>query len=235
MAREFTFDRDTQRYRVSSGTGKGQFISAEAVTALTESYIEQQKAEVQKLADRLSSGDISVSQWESLTASVLKEMHVNSYLLGRGGLAQVTGKDLQAMSVLTRAQYKYLRGFTKDIQSGTLTEAQFRARLNLYVDAIYPSKEAGRQAGHEAEGFRWQRDTLNATESCEECISIAQLGWTAIGSTKPIGARSCRVNDRCVRSYRKGDDRPQDWLMSSGWGWVGYSVKQSVEATLEVI
>lgn len=222
--REFAFDRSSQRYRVTSGPGKGQYISAAAVRSLTERYIEQIKADISTVADKLIEGKISVTTWEETTARALKDLHANSYVLGRGGLAQMSQRDYGIIGQQLRSEYEYLRGFSQDILKGELSEAQLRDRLSLYIDAAYSSYERGRFESHQSNGFTWERRYRNSARSCTSCIVYAARGWQPLGSQPHIGeACECGNKCRCHKEYSKDRRRPKDSLPHQNWGFIGES------------
>ena len=222
--KEFAFDRSSQRYRVTSGPGKGQYISATAVLELTEKYIDQLKTDVSTVADKLVEGKITVATWEETTAKTLKELHLNSYALGKGGVAQMSSRDYGIIGSELRSEYEYLRGFSQDILKGELSEAQLRDRLSLYIDAAYSSYERGRFESHRSNGYNWERRYRNSAQSCSSCVVYAARGWQPLGSQPHIGeACECGNRCRCHKEYSKDRRRPKDSLLTQNWGYIGVS------------
>lgn len=201
--REFEFDRRSQRYRVVSGIGKGKFISAEAVRNLTERYLEQLTSSVAAFTEDFLRESINILQWEAQMASVIKEGHILSWSLGRGGIAQLDQSDYGSIGQRVRSQYAYLRAFSQEIISGSLSKQQIRARAQLYMQALYANLQEAIRNSHKREGYLWEIDVRTAKESCSECIEIAARGWVEIGTNPPIGSRECLVNDRCYRKFAK--------------------------------
>lgn len=219
MPREYEFDGNSQRYRITSGPGKGQFVSAQAIASLTESYIEQSKESIQKITQSLLDGSLRVGEWERQVAQQLKYGHINSYLLGRGGLARMQGDKDRNYAIagnILKGQYQYLRGFSQDILAGKLTEAQILSRMDLYIDAFHSTYERARQESHIADGYKRERRIRNAKESCSDCIEYAARGWQAIGSLPNPGQNcACISNCRCHKEYSKEEGQIRQW------GWVG--------------
>lgn len=224
MAREFEFDRNSQRYRVISGSGKGQYISTAAVLKLTERYIDQLKTDVSTVADKLIEGKISVATWEETTAKALKNAHVAAYSLGKGGIGRLQSRDYGIIGNQLRSEYEYLRGFSQDILKGELSEAQLRDRLSLYIDAAYGSYERGRFESHRSNGYNWERRYRNSAQSCSSCVGYAARGWQPLGSQPHVGeACECGNRCRCHKEYSKERRRPKDSLFAQNWGYVGRS------------
>lgn len=221
MPSEFSWDKSTQRYRYKDS---GKFVSKEAVRSLTEKYINQLKTDVSTIADKLIEGKITVATWEETTAKTLKELHLNSYALGKGGVAQMSNRDYGIIGNELRSEYEYLRGFSQDILKGELSEAGLRDRLSLYIDAAWGSYERGREESHRINGFTWERRYRNSARSCASCIVYAARGWQPLGSQPHIGsACECRSKCRCHKKYSKDRRRPKDSLLAQNWGFIGES------------
>lgn len=221
MTIDFTWDNKSQRYRYKDS---GKFVSAEAVRNLSEKYIDQLKTDIGTIADKLALGKINVATWEETTARALKELHINQYLLGRGGLKQVSQRDLCLIGAELKKEYQYLRGFSQDILAGTMTKEQFKARVELYVDSAYGTYELGRAESHREAGYNWERRIPNAAVSCDSCVVYAARGWEPLGTLPNVGDEcECRSNCRCYKEYSNDHKRPTDSIISSQWGWVGAS------------
>lgn len=231
MAKPWTYDLKSHRYR-SEETGR--FLSAKAVEALTEAYIAQQKEKLVSLGDRFISGKIDARQWEDQFAKTLKEVLVNSYALGRGGMKQMTSRDLGITSAMMREQYLYLRNFTNETMRGRLTEAQFRARQNLYIEKAYSAYWMGRLEAHRAAGYLYERDIIQPGENCSSCLRIAARGWVRLGTNPPIGVdRICKNNCRCRKEFSK--EAMQNSILNSTNGWIGGSpVTEQISVREEV-
>lgn len=211
---EFTFDRAVQRYRNS----KGQFISETKMLELTQRTIEQTQKDVNTIADLFVSQKISLSTWESQTAVALKQMHIQSYMLGRGGQKMMSQRDYGIVGDKLKQEYRYLDQFAQDIKAG-MSEAQFRARLRMYLNNARSSYQLAKREGHEKAGFKWERRKLAVAENCDPCINYAELGWQPIKTLPGIGDRcDCRANCKCRFEFSK--DKPSDFMLSAGFGWL---------------
>lgn len=219
MSPQFTFDRKSQRYRYKDS---GKFVSSEAVRNLTEKHIDQLKTDINTIADKLVEGKINVATWEETTARALKDLHIENFTLGRGGLRQVSARDYGIIGSELKKEYQYLRGFSQDILAGKLSEAQLRDRVSKYVDSAYGTYELGRAESHRDAGYNWERRIRNAAISCDSCVTYAARGWVMIGGTPAIGSDcECRSRCRCHKEYSDNHKRPTDSLLTARWGFIG--------------
>ncbi|MGL5060454.1 MAG: hypothetical protein ACRC62_10785 [Microcoleus sp.] len=217
MAKTWVYNLKSHRYQDRKS---GQFLSTERVLELTENYISQQQDKLTELGNRLITGELNVSEWEDQFADTLKEVLVNSYVLGRGGMAQMTPRDLGITSGIMREQYLYLRNFANEIMRGRMSTGQFQARQNLYIEKAYSVYWQGRVEAFKAEGWLYERDILTPGESCISCVRIAGRGWVRIGTNPPIGVdRVCKNNCRCRKKFSK--EMPTNSLLEQPDGWIG--------------
>lgn len=213
VAKTWVYNLKSQRYQDKKS---GQFLSAGAVEKLTENYIAQQQDKLVELGDRLIKGEINTREWEDDFAKTLKEVLVNSYVLGRGGMKQMTSRDLGITSGIMREQYLYLRNFASEVMRGRMSIAQFQARQNLYIEKAYSVYWMGRLEAFRAAGYLYERDILTPGESCVSCVRIAGRGWVRLGTNPAIGVdRICKNNCRCRKEFRK--EMPTLLSMNSGW------------------
>jgi hypothetical protein len=222
MPREFEWIQPLQRYRVTEGAGKGQFISEKAVQSLTLDYLDQSAKRIDTLSDRLISEAISVAQWRKDFAETLKEGWTNAWAIGVGGHKNITDRDRSEISQRLRLEFQYLAGFTEDLILEQLSEAQIRDRSRKYTDGFYIAFAHAQDFGHDDAGFTWQKDTLNpAASHCVQCVGIAEMGWVPRGSVPRIGNRICQSRDRCTRQWAKGVERPESNLLTAPYGFIG--------------
>lgn len=205
MASEYAYDPVSARYRVISGAGKGQFIGSEAVKSLTIKAIDQAKNDLKSLAQKAVAGSINVAEWERVTALALKQLHGQQYILGRGGLKQMAQSDYGRIGAELKKQYRLLRGVSEDLILGSMTQAEFLARMNLYSAASTVSFERGRAQANK--GFAYVSRSTRSGESCPECKSYAALGRVPNGDLPlPTQDCTCQVNCRCTISYHASID-----------------------------
>lgn len=219
---DFTFDSQSRRYRYASGKRTGQLVGEKAMAKLLEKYMVQQRSDVATATDDVINSRISVKDWQSSLASNLKSMHVNSYSLGRGGVKQIDPDDMETIEDRLKSEFSYLEKFAREIEGGSLSEAQIRNRVTLYVDAIHSQWQLGREVAaiNSGENFEiW--DSAVDSESCADCNGKSQLGWQPIGAlgTPGVGVRclsQCRCNKR-FGSDRNGGEIGIEVGQRDGW------------------
>lgn len=223
MPPRFNFDPNTQRYRYTSGSRNGQFVSAIRVQQLTVEAIALVRNDINTIGELLIAGRISVATWERETAIALRHLHTWNYLLGRGGQSQMSQSDYDRLSREMRSQYSYLRGFSNDLISTGMTEQQFRARLQLYSEAARGTYEEARNIAHGEAGYSWEKRLRTKTESCDDCLRWAALRWQPFGTLPNRGERcECRARCGCYKIYAR--EQPRDFL-TQRWGWLNSQIK----------
>lgn len=203
-AREFVYDRRANRYRYADS---GRFLSEQAVKSLTRGRIKSIKSDLGTLGDLLVQRKISLATWEEATARTLKELYIENLLLGRGGLKNTFAADYTAVGRLLRQEYRYLQGVSADLRQGTMTAAQFRARMNLYANKSRAAFELGRQRAFGNRGE--MRRLLGLTSRhCSDCLFYASRGWQPVGDLPlPTERCQCGPNCDCRVEYRDLSDR----------------------------
>lgn len=212
----FSWDSKTQQYRYTSGDKNGQFVAQSVVSPyLLEKYIDARKESLVRVTKTLLKKDIGVGTWESAIAKELKEAHLVSYSLGKGGYKKLSSRDYGLIGSKLKGEYQYLRGFSEDILAGNLSEAQILNRLQMYVDSLHATYEKSRAESHRVAGFTWERWNRIPGDSCDGCITQGSRGWVPLGTLPEISSQECRIRCRCFKSWMKGSTRPQDRLTRS--------------------
>jgi hypothetical protein len=196
---DFVFDPKLGRYRYSDS---GRFVPREAMLNLQRGYVETIKADLQTLGGLVADGKISLSTWQQTTAQAIKTLHLNQAILGRGGVDRMQSSDYLAVGRELKSQYKYLRQFAVDLTQGTMTRAQFEARINLYANSSNISYATAEQQNAQEQGNQYMQRHLHASESCPDCIEYASRGVVEIGSV-PLPKQNCQcgANCRCTVEY----------------------------------
>ena len=205
----FYWNANSQRYHYANGNKKGQFVREKDVVRITKKAIEYELQAGNKITKDLLSGKINVSTWEQKTAQSIRNLAIYQYSLGIGGIKQMDWRDHAEISGKVNLQYQYLRGFSRDIIQGNLSEAQILARVQMYYNKTRHFYEDGRLEGHARNGFLWERRVLAAFHSCDDCVRYSGVGWVKIGTLpNPGESCQCRANCKCVKYYSKSPILP---------------------------
>jgi hypothetical protein len=216
---EYEFHRPSARYRYKDTK---RFVSREAVKKLTQKAINQSEKQLSVIADALVDKSLTVGEWEGQTRAVLKQLHVWQYTLGAGGQHNLSDRDYALMGNRLKNEYKYLHRFAQELLDGTVSEAQFRYRLGLYLNATDNTHELGINESHYNAGFRWERRVRTKEKSCYPCIGMALGGWRPIGFyPEPGNDCYCRSNCGCYKDFSKSEEEPKQSLLNQRQGFIG--------------
>jgi len=129
----FSWDNIAHRFRY----GNGRYVSATTIENARQSLVDSLKIENEKLAQRLVDGKITVSQWEKEMRDNLRRVYTTQYLLGRGGINNMSQRDWGVLGHELRNQYSYLHTFASEIGTRYTDKnlAGLVNRMNLYASS----------------------------------------------------------------------------------------------------
>lgn len=188
------FDRKKRAYVTESG----RVIPRPELRAKIDKLLDYTKRQAARIAERYDAGEITGEQLNEQMRSLLKDSHIVSSVVGRGGREQMTSSDWGRVGQKLRRQYEYLNGFQKRLQSGTLSKAASTSRAKSYISSVYISFAESRMVA-DKEGAAEQpsgkemlcRLVQNSKEGCAECNADAGDGWVPVSEMKSIGERIC--------------------------------------------
>lgn len=205
----YSYDKRTNRYRNDT---TGRFIPKTQVDALIQKRINAIEGDVLTVGNLLANDRINLETWQRTTAYTIRELHLQSYMLARGGKAQMTPEDYLVVARELKKQYGYLRSFAEDIDRGysidkngnqiPMTVGRFEARLKLYAKsgraaAILADEQVQRKSGKVAMSRH-----LGATDRhCSSCLSYASAGVQPIGGL-PMPCQQCECGNNCLCTVR---------------------------------
>lgn len=197
----YLWDRPVQRFRDSA---TGRFIKGERVEYAVGRLEGRTVKTMDGLATDLRSGAISLRQFQTEAAKLLKDAHVAAYALARGGREQVTDDDRARARNYVYRQLEYLRQFGEDVESGKQKlDGSLSRRARMYGEAVHSTFENVSAFSHESEGFNEVRSVLGRADHCPSCVAEAAKGWVPIGGVLPIGERECLAGCHCTLEFRK--------------------------------
>lgn len=198
---------EQSKYRWNNVAGRyispdGRFVPFAEIRGHLDATLDAYEAKIIGLATSLQSRGISIAAWQVAMRDALKDIHLASSALARGGWAQMSQADYEKVSAKLRFQYERLEAFAKQIERGLPLDGRFRRRHELYA-------QSGRITYHESlreemamRGMTEERSILAASDHCSECVSEAARGWVPIGELVTIGERICKSNCRCSVSFQ---------------------------------
>lgn len=195
----FTWDPRTGRYR---GPG-GRLVRNDSLELALDRAINARQQAARALSASLRAGDIGLPEWQQGMRQAIKDVHLYSAALARGGWANMTPEDFGRIGPRVRFHYGKLQKFAEAIEAGLVLDGRFTSRVELYLLAGKTSWED--------QYLRLQRDNLGRTEEfnqlnpadhCDECVGLQARGWVPIGTTPRPGTRQCLSRCRCRMLYR---------------------------------
>lgn len=103
-----------------------------ASTLITAQY----KAKVDKLAEQLATGQITLLRWQIEMRQAMREIWTLQLVAGAGGDKSKIGSDeYLKLGTRLKQQYAYLEKFGRDIAEKGLSQAQIALRSRMYMDA----------------------------------------------------------------------------------------------------
>ena len=121
----------------------------------------------------------------------------------------MTDSDYGRVGNYVRRQYEFLRGFMRDVASGSQPlNGMVNARCRLYSEAGRPLFHRMEKAEKRVRGETQRRSVRSAFDSCADCIAAEAAGWRDIddASIPEIGERQCGNRCRCSWEYRKPEE-----------------------------
>lgn len=200
---------------VVAGTGARRqvtrVVSTKTVRIITDAAIDAKVRNIGQLAEGLRAGVLSLAEWQTAMMQELKDIHLISAALNRGGWANMTQSDFGRVGRIVRDEYAYLRNFANDIAAGNVPlDGRFVRRAQLYGEAGRDTFYNFASVYNARLGFDEIASVLHARESCPECIDHAGRGFVPISelgaSFRPIGSRQCLSRCKCSYIYRRTAD-----------------------------
>lgn len=187
----------------------GRKLAESRLHSISENYISSGLSRnLGKLTDRMLAGKLSLADWQSRMAASLKDGHITNMLIGRGGKNAATFADYGRVGGVIRSEYRALSQFAEQIKNGELSEAQIKARIQLYANSVQRSYWSGRTAAMSDAAYDIERRVLHPAEHCDDCIGYADMGWVPIGSLpEPGSASRCGSNCKCTKEFGKSAEQ----------------------------
>lgn len=180
----------------------GRFVSFEAIRQYLDDTLDTSERKIMSLGRQLQAGQITVEAWQVGMRDVLKDIHLASSALAKGGWAQMSQADYGRVGFRLREQYERLRKFAQQIEEGYVLDGRFLNRMKLYAQSGRQTYHMVMRAEAALRGATEERSILAKSDHCSECVSEAARGWVPIGDLILIGARICSSNCRCSAEFR---------------------------------
>jgi hypothetical protein len=173
------------------------------VEALVDGRINKLGAELRRFTRMLSTGDITLDQWQGSVREALKLVHVQAAIIGNGGRETMGAAEWGRIGQRLRVEYAFLQGFARDLLDGRVSYPMAAARIGLYAQSVRANYWEGVAIRSEKQGYSLMRRILDSqAKHCQSCLDYAARGVVPINSVPLPGQRcECRANCRCSVKY----------------------------------
>jgi hypothetical protein len=185
----------------------GKLIARDVVLGLTRNNIAVQKEELVALADRLDLGELSIEQFQQECATIVKRIHTQSAILGKGGIDQMQPEDWLIVARELKRQYysgkdsvtgqrfglKYL---VEAIQQKTVSLPQLKNSLTMFAASAKVTYFRMNAIASKLTGKPYGIRVLGKSNNCPDCIRYAAMLPQSIDNVV-LPTQSCRCYTNC--------------------------------------
>lgn len=200
---EIQFDRASGRYQ---WVDTKRYVSNDTVLSVLEDERQRLKVRLQSVTRLMIDQKIELSDWQLRVATLLKESHLRSAVLGAGGKEMMSSQIYGAVGFQLQQQYKFLDNFAQAIYRGEITPAKGLYRIGTYANSTKVSFNRANQIARGGDGFNEAKRMLDPqAQHCRSCLRYSTGGrWVPIGDVVAPGFDcECRQNCRCRVVYRR--------------------------------
>lgn len=160
------------------------------------------RSQIRRVTDRLIRGKITPEEWGERMHAILEERHTRAVVLGRMRAGDHTPReadDEKFGKLVADEQLQYLGRFERSIRDGELSDAQIRARAQMYANRLCgTANEVFVLASVTSATFEWM---LGGSENhCDDCPELAEAGpytESTLPTVPRAGETECRMNCLC--------------------------------------
>lgn len=176
-----------QRYR---DLETGRWVGASQIREWGSLAADASSHALAELADMLNDGRLNTHDWTLLMRDEIKDVYIQQYVLGKGGLDQMTQADWGSLGGMLREQYRYLDRFAVQIAAGQVAPGQIVQRSRMYGNS---AREAHSRAHERALGMPPLPDHPGSGNTL--CLTNCRCYW----NIEPVRDRGGNVTSwRCT-------------------------------------
>jgi hypothetical protein len=124
------------------------------------------------LADRYAAGDLTLDAWARQFGLAIRQGTTAGWLLGAGGVNAVTPDVLPRIDALIAKQTPFAEQFIRDLASANLSDAEAKARAELYAGTAISAYEEAMSYSHGIDLPVYPGD------GSTECLGRCRCSWT---------------------------------------------------------
>jgi hypothetical protein len=190
----------TGRYR---DTATGRFVPQKVVRQELDTYLDNTETAAKSIAQAIRNRELSLADAEIAMRRHIKNVHLNSISLERGGWENMTPADYGRAGQLIREQYGFARNMFVQIEQGKQRlDGTLDTRMSMYTQAGRESFYESKHAHLDAAAVTHVRSIKHSRDSCWQCIALNEV-WFRIGDTayRLPGQRACLTSCHCSEEY----------------------------------
>jgi len=191
----YLWDERSGRFR---SVKTGRYFSQSRVTAALNDVIDAAAAEMKAASVGLQSGSVTLAQWQLIMEANIKNMHLASAAMAKGGWNQLSNADFGKIGSIVKEEYRWLRKFAGEIASGKQPlNGTFLQRAQEYMRAGKVTYNEMLKRENEKRQRNYVINERHARDSCKgsgSCIEQTEFGYMRTDDPRllPPGRRRCR-------------------------------------------
>jgi len=166
---QWEFDPVSKRFK---NLVTGRYVGNNRIDGLADRYDDTWDEEVDTLTKNLVENDQDLANWLGDFLGVLAGSILAYYLLGVGGVSNMTPERWEEVDRLVADQLGYMGGFATAVAGGTLSAAQIAARTAMYFSSAQAAYSYGKATKYGLVLPAYPRD------GSSECLSYCYCSWS---------------------------------------------------------
>lgn len=192
---------DEKRQAYKSGS---RVVTSRQTRKIVDKVVEVAQARMREWTEQMIDGDLSVPKWQVLMAREVKNTHLTSVVIARGGSEQMESADWGRLGSTIKFQYEHLRDFASEIPRIIEDRPNVAARAEMYATSAIGSYENETLRRNQEFGLTIaRRVTKGGSESCDDCLDQEDAGWQPIDEVAAIGDSQCGARCNCEIEYEE--------------------------------
>lgn len=150
----------------------GRFVNRRKVLTWSDDFLETTQGNSDALCDLLINDQLTLGDWQGQMQELIKQTYISEYVVGRGGLEQMTPRDWGILGYDIRDQYQWLDKFAQDIAAGKVSPLELKRRARMYISGAHQMFQRGR-----TEAFGMPRLPAYPADGQQECLTNDRCDW----------------------------------------------------------
>jgi hypothetical protein len=203
---EYFWNQAAGRYASRSS---GRFAPQQTIRLELDNVMDNITDSMVSLSRQFRSGAIDGQRFQVESMRLIKQVHLTSAAMEKGGWSQLTQADFGRVGQIIRGEYAYFNNLISEIESGKQRlDGSLDVRMRLYGQAGRGTYHKFEREDRAAQGYDEERSILHGRDHCKAgkrpgCSEEAAKMWQPIGTLAIVGSRSCLSNCRCSTVFRR--------------------------------